>query len=152
MLLYLNLVGCQIRLKVAMETDSDYANTIFSLAALNVIVAAQAFYRRRRNARAIDNRTPAEKRTRKMDRHGRKSSKEEPEWKKSYFWRLLLRDGIKDPTTSDAKEFRRLFRVPFALVQWMTDLAEEKQWDPKARVSAFGIESVPLMLKIVSVF
>jgi hypothetical protein len=121
-------------------------NTMFFLMGFQLIMAAQLWRARQRGEK-----TREQKRERKVDRRGRQSSKAEPEWKVSYFQRLCENPDVQDPNSVRGKEFRRLFRVPFAIVKWMTDLAVEKNWHPVAACSAFGVESAPMMLKIVSV-
>jgi Plant transposon protein len=122
--------------------------TMFILMAMHLITMARLWRARRRPG---DTRTREEKRARPVDRPGRKSSKAEPEWKKSYFWNLCIDPAARDPASVRGREFRTLFRAPFAVVQWMCDLAVEKNWHPVAGRSAFGVESTPMLLKIVSV-
>ena len=125
------------------------SDDMFFFAAMQFLMAANLWCARRK--RVVKVKTAAEKKARPEKRPGRKSSKAVPSWQSSYFNELLNTESIKDPGSVKGKEFRRLFRAPYAVVKWMADLAHEKHFDPTSAKSAFGVPSVPLILKIMCV-
>ena len=60
-------------------------------------------------------------------------------------------DGPRNPNSKLGKDFRKDFRVPFKVFQFIVDMAKSRNWMSVAVVDACGRTGIPIELQILGV-
>ncbi|KAG5190791.1 hypothetical protein JKP88DRAFT_266780 [Tribonema minus] len=88
----------------------------------------------------LDDSTPRRKRCRRVY--------ERPDYRRTAWMTMLDNEAqLLDPTSREAKKFRRRFRLPYPMFKELVALVREKGWLPCADADVAGRPCIPLELK-----
>ncbi|KAG5188752.1 hypothetical protein JKP88DRAFT_303622 [Tribonema minus] len=89
----------------------------------------------------LDDSTPRRKRCRRVY--------ERPDYRRTAWMTMLDNEAqLLDPTSREAKKFRRRFRLPYPMFKELVALVREKGWLPCADADVAGRPCIPLELKV----
>jgi hypothetical protein len=135
------------------DSSSSESSGAFQGLIQAVLAATKAAIKNRRWSRAWKRKRHIEKRTlRHPDNTGVRKLRDNPY--ESEWWRILENESIVDPDTNAGKEFRRDFRVPFKVFDFIYQEAKEATKENGSLMwpseDALGQPTHPLSLKILA--
>ncbi|CAB1112264.1 unnamed protein product [Ectocarpus sp. CCAP 1310/34] len=72
-----------------------------------------------------------------------------PDYRASFWWRMLGETGLKEPVSREAKLFRRRFRIPYQFFTELMELVKKKKWFPMRKKDVAGRMCIPVELKVM---
>ncbi|CAB1111334.1 unnamed protein product [Ectocarpus sp. CCAP 1310/34] len=73
-----------------------------------------------------------------------------PDYRASFWWRMLGETGLKEPASREAKIFRRRFRIPYQFFTELMELVKKKKWFPMRKKDVAGRMCIPVELKVMN--
>lgn len=70
------------------------------------------------------------------------------DYKASFWWNILGETGLKDPGSTEARLFRRRFRIPYQVFRELIKLVQEKKWFSTREKDVAGRPCIPVELKV----
>lgn len=71
-----------------------------------------------------------------------------PDYKASFWWRMLGETGLQEPGSREARLFRRRFRIPYQFFRELIKLVEQKKWFSVRERDVAGRPCIPVELKV----
>lgn len=132
------------------EDEAEVGGFVAAILAAANVMRRRNRARRRQRRRRIPNRQP-----RHPENVGIRKLRDNPY--ESEWWRLLEKESLRDPNSREAKDFRRDFRVPFAIYDYVYEEAKQaKKGDGETLLwpkrDALDQPTHPLSLKVLSAF
>jgi hypothetical protein len=137
-------------------------NVLYMLYGLNKYLAERSEKRKRDDAGPEGPRLPQGKKRKlpwvprpRLDKNGTPTHGfMKRNYKESTWWAILQddhADGPRNPNSKLGKDFRKDFRVPFKVFQFIVDMAKSRNWMSVAVVDACGRTGIPIELQILGV-
>ncbi|CAN0185409.1 unnamed protein product [Pylaiella littoralis] len=73
-----------------------------------------------------------------------------PDYRASFWWRMLGETGLKEPGSREARLFRRRFRIPYQFFTELIELVKEKKWFSIRQTDVAGRQCIPVELKVLA--
>lgn len=70
------------------------------------------------------------------------------DYKASFWWNMLGETGLQDPGSTEARLFRRRFRIPYQFFRELIKLVQEKKWFSIREKDVAGRPCIPVELKV----
>ncbi|CAB1115051.1 unnamed protein product [Ectocarpus sp. CCAP 1310/34] len=72
-----------------------------------------------------------------------------PDYRASFWWRMLGETGLKEPASREVKLFRGRFRIPYQFLTELMELVKKKKRFPMRKKDVAGRMCIPVELKVM---